>query len=99
MGLGLIEAMSDGSAQPNLLVIMTDDQPYYTIALYVEAEDAPYMEAVVSHIQKQGITFEPYAYVSTPICGPARATLLTGKWREISSCSCAALPRTHFKTP
>ena len=80
VGLGLIEAMSDGSAQPNLLVIMTDDQPYYTIALYVEAEDAPYMEAVVSHIQKQGITFEPYAYVSTPICGPARATLLTGKW-------------------
>jgi N-acetylglucosamine-6-sulfatase len=38
------------------------------------------MDAVSSAIRDRGVTFSPYAYVSTPICGPARATLLTGKW-------------------
>jgi arylsulfatase A-like enzyme len=64
-------ATSNASSKPNVLVIMTDDQPYYTI---------PYMDAVSSAIRDRGVTFSPYAYVSTPICGPARATLLTGKW-------------------
>ena len=70
-GLSLSGVASDASGKPNLLVVVTDDQPYYTI---------PYTKAVASHIRDQGITFSPYAYVSTPICGPARATLLTGKW-------------------
>jgi N-acetylglucosamine-6-sulfatase len=70
-GLSLIGASRGADGKPNLLVIMTDDQPYYTI---------PYMKAVASHIRDQGMTFSPNAYVSTPICGPARATLLTGKW-------------------
>jgi N-acetylglucosamine-6-sulfatase len=62
---------SNTSDKPSVLVIMTDDQPYYTI---------PYMDAVSSAIRDRGVTFSPYAYVSTPICGPARAALLTGKW-------------------
>ncbi len=70
-GLSLIGASRGADGKPNLLVIMTDDQPYYTI---------PYMKAVASHIRDQGMTFSPNAYVSIPICGPARATLLTGKW-------------------
>src|SRR5215204_2384514 len=70
-GLSLTEAMSGRRDQPNLLVIMTDDQPYYTVA---------HTEAVASLIRDRGTTFSPHAYVSTPICGPARATLLTGKW-------------------
>ena len=70
-GLSLTEAMSGRRDEPNLLVIMTDDQPYYTVAR---------TKAVTSLIGDRGITFSPYAYVSTPICGPARATLLTGRW-------------------
>ena len=70
-GLSLTEAMSGRRDEPNLLVIMTDDQPYYTVNR---------TEAVASLIRDRGTTFSPYAYVSTPICGPARATLLTGKW-------------------
>ncbi|HYQ82481.1 MAG TPA: sulfatase-like hydrolase/transferase, partial [Rubrobacter sp.] len=63
--------MSGGSDEPNLLVIITDDQPYCTVS---------HTKAVASLIRDRGTTFSPYAYVSTPICGPARATLLTGKW-------------------
>ena len=70
-GLSLTEAMSGRRDGPNLLVIMTDDQPYYTVSR---------TEAVASLIGDRGINFSPYAYVSTPICGPARATLLTGRW-------------------
>jgi N-acetylglucosamine-6-sulfatase len=69
--LTLTEAMSGRRDEPNLLVIMTDDQPYYTVDR---------TRAVASLVRDQGINFSPYAYVSTPICGPARATLLTGKW-------------------
>jgi N-acetylglucosamine-6-sulfatase len=70
-GLSLTEAMSGRRDKPNLLVIMTDDQPYYTVDR---------TKAVASLIRDRGTTFSPYAYVSTPICGPARATLLTGRW-------------------
>ena len=70
-GLSLTEAISGRRDRPNLLVIMTDDQPYYTV---------PHTEAVASLIGDRGITFSPHAYVSTPICGPARATLLTGRY-------------------
>ena len=71
-GLSLSRVASGASGKPNLLVIMTDDQPYYTI---------PYMKAVASHIRDSGVTFRPYAYVSTPICGPARATCSLGSGR------------------
>ncbi|HEX5849142.1 MAG TPA: sulfatase-like hydrolase/transferase [Rubrobacter sp.] len=70
-GLSLTEAMSGRRDEPNLLVIMTDDQPYYTV---------DHTEAVASLVRDRGTDFSPYAYVSTPICGPARAALLTGKW-------------------
>ena len=70
-GLSLTEAMSGLRDVPNLLVITTDDQPYYTV---------DHTEAVASLIRDRGTTFSPHAYVSTPICGPARATLLTGRW-------------------
>jgi arylsulfatase A-like enzyme len=69
--LSLVGATSGASERPNFLVIMTDDQPYYTV---------PLTKSVVSMIGDPGTTFSPYAYVSTPACGPARATLLTGKW-------------------
>lgn len=70
-GLSLTSQADSGGTGPNFLVVMTDDQPHYTI---------PYMDAVSSAIRDQGLTFSPHAYVSTPLCSPARGTLLTGKW-------------------
>jgi len=69
--LPLVGATANASRKPNFLVIMTDDQPYYTVRR---------TESVVSLIKDRGTDFGPYAYVSTPICGPARGTLLTGRW-------------------
>ena len=57
-------------ARPNILLIMTDDQPYYTIRA---------MESLQRWVVASGVNFTN-GYVSTPICGPARGSVLTGKW-------------------
>ena len=57
-------------SKPNILLIMTDDQPYYTIHT---------MESFQKHVVSKGMQFK-HGYVATPICGPARGSVLTGKW-------------------
>jgi N-acetylglucosamine-6-sulfatase len=56
--------------KPNILLIMTDDQPYYTLRT---------MESVQKQVVAKGMRFTN-GYVATPICGPARGSVLTGKW-------------------
>jgi arylsulfatase A-like enzyme len=54
----------------NILLIMTDDQPYHTLGI---------MESLQNRVVAQGMRFTN-GYVATPICGPARGSVLTGKW-------------------
>jgi arylsulfatase A-like enzyme len=49
---------------------MTDDQPYHTIGT---------MESVQNRLVASGTRFDS-GYVATPVCGPARGSVLTGKW-------------------
>lgn len=56
--------------QPNVLFILTDDQPYYTLEQ---------MPAVSKKLVGRGTTFEN-AYVSQSICCPSRASFLTGQY-------------------
>jgi N-acetylglucosamine-6-sulfatase len=56
-------------SQPNVLVVMTDDEPY---------GDARYMPNF-RRLARRGTKFTN-AYVSFPICCPARATFLTGQY-------------------
>jgi N-acetylglucosamine-6-sulfatase len=55
---------------PNILVIVTDDQTASSISA---------MPAVRARLVDQGMKFHA-AYSATPICGPSRASLLTGRW-------------------
>jgi arylsulfatase A-like enzyme len=59
-------------SRPNILVIMTDDQGHDTLT-------SQFMPFTKSMIADQGVTFTR-GYVSTAICGPSRASLLTGKY-------------------
>jgi N-acetylglucosamine-6-sulfatase len=61
-------AAADAS-QPNVLVVMTDDEPY---------GDARYMPNF-RRLARRGTKFTN-AHVSFPICCPARATFLTGQY-------------------
>jgi arylsulfatase A-like enzyme len=56
--------------RPNFLIILTDDQRYDTMQ---------YMPKTQSMIFDQGATF-PHAYITTPLCCPSRASVLTGKY-------------------
>src|SRR5262245_57856812 len=63
-------------ARPNIILIITDQQRYDTIAAlgfpYVET---PHMDRLV----REGVAFEN-CFVSAPLCVPARASLFTGQY-------------------
>ena len=54
--------------RPNIIVIMTDDQPVDTVE---------YMPTVREVLMKNGIYFKN-VFTTTPICCPSRASILTG---------------------
>lgn len=58
------------SDKPNIIIILTDDQPYHTIE---------HMPTVQSELVDKGITFTN-AYATTPLCCPSRASILTGQY-------------------
>lgn len=53
---------------PNVLLIMSDDQPFYT---------KEYTPAILNEIFAKGATFSD-AFLSTSLCCPSRASMLTG---------------------
>jgi len=60
-----------GAAErPNFLIILSDDQRYDTM---------DYMPLTKARIFAEGVTF-PNAYITTPICCPSRASILTGMY-------------------
>jgi N-acetylglucosamine-6-sulfatase len=56
--------------RPNILFILTDDQPADTVAK---------MPKVREDLINKGVTFE-HGYVSDPLCCPSRASILTGEY-------------------
>jgi N-acetylglucosamine-6-sulfatase len=56
--------------KPNILVIMTDDQTAASVWA---------MRAVSKRLSALGTRFS-HAFAATPICGPSRGSMLTGKW-------------------
>jgi hypothetical protein len=67
----LLPPVTDRGGKPNLLLVVTNDRHYYTV---------PYTDTVFSKMRSRCGAFPPYAYLSTPICGPTRATLLGVNW-------------------
>ena len=74
----IFEVKSDAKAsqsrlddpRPNIIFILTDDQPYHTVE---------YMPTVRDILIKQGINFEN-GFVTTPLCCPSRVSILTGEY-------------------
>jgi arylsulfatase A-like enzyme len=58
------------SAQPNIVVVMTDDQDVRSVRV---------MDAVRSQLAGRGTTFVN-SFASFPLCCPSRATFLTGQY-------------------
>ncbi len=65
---------AEPTKRPNILLVHTDDQARWAMGAYGNADiHTPHMD----RLAEQGALFER-AYVSTPVCSPARATLMTG---------------------
>ncbi len=60
--------MSD--SRPNIIVILTDDQPFHTV---------DYMPAVKNQLMADGVVFEN-GFVTTPLCCPSRVSILSGQY-------------------
>ena len=58
--------------RPNIVVVMTDDQALSQVG-------PQYMPNVTRLLQDQGTTFRN-AFLTTPLCAPSRAALLTGQY-------------------
>jgi len=63
-----LDIFTGQSRRPNILLIITDDQPLQSIA---------YMPNVQGELIGQGVEFTN-AYATTPLCCPSRASILTG---------------------
>lgn len=62
--------VKDRSDRPNFIIIITDDQ---------RADTMDYMPQTRKLIFDQRVNF-PHAYATTPLCGPSRASILTGMY-------------------
>lgn len=56
--------------RPNIIFILTDDQPYHSLA---------YMPFTSNVLIPKSVNFER-GFVTTPLCCPSRATILTGQY-------------------
>lgn len=56
--------------RPNIIVIMTDDQPFHTIA---------YMPTLMDQLSAKGVNFVN-GFATTPLCCPSRVSILTGEY-------------------
>ena len=67
---------------PNIVFIFSDDHAYQAISAYGDARkllDTPNID----RLAKQGVRFDR-CLVTNSICGPARATILTGKYSHLN---------------
>ena len=63
------------SPLPNIVCILTDDQGIWAAGCYGNPE---IRTPGIDHIAATGVRFDNF-FVSTPVCSPSRATLLTGR--------------------
>jgi len=62
--------------KPNVVVVFTDDQGYSDVGCYgAEGFETPHLDKMA----KEGTRFTSF-YVSSPVCSPSRAALLTGSY-------------------
>jgi arylsulfatase A-like enzyme len=64
---------------PNVLIIMVDDLSVADIDLYDEA--APVKTPEMNRLAQDGVLFNN-AYVTSPVCSPSRAAIITGRYPQ-----------------
>ncbi|MBN2390590.1 MAG: sulfatase-like hydrolase/transferase, partial [Anaerolineae bacterium] len=68
--------------KPNILFIFSDQQRWDTCGCYGQALD---ITPNLDRMAREGVRFEQ-AFTCQPVCGPARASLQTGKYPTEVGC-------------
>ncbi|MCB9284207.1 MAG: sulfatase-like hydrolase/transferase [Lewinellaceae bacterium] len=68
----------DTLSRPNIVLILADDLGKMDISLY---GDIPIKTARIDALGQEGVRFEE-GYITSPICAPSRAALLTGRYQQ-----------------
>jgi len=64
--------------QPNILVILTDDQGYHDVSYYGTKDlKTPHIDALAA----DGMRFDNF-YANCPVCSPTRASLMSGRYPD-----------------
>lgn len=71
----LVFAQEMGQKKPNIIYILTDDQRYDELGILNPLLETPNMDAIAHN----GVHFKN-AFVTTALCSPSRATILTGQY-------------------
>jgi arylsulfatase A-like enzyme len=77
-----VAAQAAAPRAPNILFIFSDDHAYQALSAYGDERrllDTPHID----RIARQGMRFDR-CLVTNSICGPARATILTGKYSHLN---------------
>lgn len=73
--LTLLASSVYAKAQPNILIIFTDDQGYADLGCFGSPENKT---PVLDQLAKDGTMFT--SFYAQPVCGPSRSALLTGRY-------------------
>lgn len=72
------QATATNTDQPNILIILTDDQGYHDVSYYGTPDiQTPAMDALAA----DGMRFDNF-YANCPVCSPTRASLMTGQYPD-----------------
>src|SRR5690625_6522791 len=75
------QIIAQNQEQPNIVLIISDDHAYQTISAYgYDQVETPQIDRIAD----EGMRLDR-AYVTNSICGPSRATILTGRSEEHTS--------------
>ena len=76
---GVIEKYKPSNNQPNILVILTDDQGYHDVSYYGTQDlKTPHIDALTA----DGMRFDNF-YANCPVCSPTRASFMTGRYPDV----------------
>ena len=75
-----LPVVSVADERPNILFIMSDDHAFQALGCYgSRVNETPNLDRIAN----EGMRFDR-CFVTNSICGPARATILTGKYSHLN---------------